>query len=492
MKYFSLALAATLLYLLTLSRHFTADSLLFALDLEAGDWRRLVDFYHLLLHPLGWAWLQAAAWLGWAGRAIYPLQWLNALAGGVSVALVALSAGSVTRQTGWALLAAAGFAVSGGVWLLSTDAEFVTPALAAQLAVLALVISRGERPPTIPFALLVGLACALAMGMYLTAAVALGVAFVDVAARPSLSWGRRLALAGALLAPAALAAGAALGGLWLLAGPALWRWLAGGLAGTSYGEWRLLDVPHGLYAFLRTLALYPGLGMNDSTAATVAAASWGGRLAWAGYYLAVLLVALLPFAQTLRLRRQGVRLPGRVVLLLGVWTAGFALFGVYWVPGDVSFWVQVLAAWWLWAAVVCAASWAPGHERRAQGLVAAALLALAGLNLVLYIGPQRRLATNREYAVASAVAAHTPADAVILVADNSRLPLYLVYFGERQVGWLADSAAWTAGDPADDLYLLWQEGRTGDSAGATVMDRRHDATPVVTAAGYTLYRLSPK
>lgn len=54
-----ISLAALVIYAATLSQHHSADSLIYALQIEAGDWAAMVDPSHLLLHPLGWAWGEA-------------------------------------------------------------------------------------------------------------------------------------------------------------------------------------------------------------------------------------------------------------------------------------------------------------------------------------------------------------------------------------------------------------------------------------------------
>ena len=63
-----MALLALLLYSVTLSRHYTADSLLYALAIEGGDLGALIDPTHLLLHPLGLLWFRLWQAMGWGGR----------------------------------------------------------------------------------------------------------------------------------------------------------------------------------------------------------------------------------------------------------------------------------------------------------------------------------------------------------------------------------------------------------------------------------------
>lgn len=125
---------AATLYLATLSRWYSADSLWFALALDSPDPNERIDPYHLLLHPLSWLWVELWRAFGWTGFSIHALQALNALAGAVCVALVCSIAARASGSRAAAALVAAGCAVSGGLWLLSTEAEDVTLGMAAHLA----------------------------------------------------------------------------------------------------------------------------------------------------------------------------------------------------------------------------------------------------------------------------------------------------------------------------------------------------------------------
>jgi hypothetical protein len=163
---------ACLLYLATLSNFYTGDSIEYALAVESADPTLLLDPYHPLLHPVGLLFYRLWQLAGWTGRALLPLQVFNALAGGICAGLLAGIAGVLSRSAGIAAAAGLGFAVSGGVWMLSVEAEFVTLPLALMLAVLwaVLVVSpagaaRGRYP------ILLGIASAAAVAAYVNSAL---------------------------------------------------------------------------------------------------------------------------------------------------------------------------------------------------------------------------------------------------------------------------------------------------------------------------------
>ena len=400
-----IGLAALALYLATLSRAHTGDSLDFASAVEAGSGSALIDPSHLLLAPLGFGFYRLWQAFGWAGGAMLPLQVLNALGGALAVGLMAHIAGRLARSDRAGVIIAAGFAVSFGVWLLSTQAEFVTIPLAAGLAVLGPMLAVAEERPVQTDAtpatsllrpIVLGLGAGLAVLTYLTnAALALvGLAAIGVA----VGWprARRLTWAALLLVSMFLIAAPvylALAGWALAAGTPpnlLMLWSGSGM----YGQFSWRSVPHGLYGFLRTLIGYPGLVMNDSTAAYLASAHWPGRIAWAGVYTAALaLAAAVPWL----IWRTGPKSGGagecrRTWIPLGLWAALAAAFGVFWVPGDISFWMPVLAAWWLlvaWLVRIARAKLAPARRDWPLRAVLALAVLLMIANAAFVILPDR-------------------------------------------------------------------------------------------------------
>ena len=164
------------LYLATLSRHYSADSLLLALQIEGGNLSRFLDPTHVLLQPVGYAWFQLWRFAGWSHGSIVPLQVVNALGGAVCVGLLYGIMRPLTGSRRIPCLASAGFAVSGGLWLLSVEAEFVTIGLAPSLFVLWLLLSPPERLRSQPwYGLALGAAVSLAILTYLSSAILIPV-----------------------------------------------------------------------------------------------------------------------------------------------------------------------------------------------------------------------------------------------------------------------------------------------------------------------------
>ena len=306
------ALIAALLYALTLSRHYTADSLLYALAIEGDNSRALIDPTHLLLHPLALLWFRVWQAVGWTGRSLVPLQILNAMAGALSVGLLWSLARALSRSSRAATIIALGFAFSGGLWLLSVEAEFVTVPLALQL--LALWSILGIAPEYIDrswYAVSLGLVVALAIFAYLTSVFLILVVLVGLLTA-NLNQRRRWRQIALFLATVLLILIPVFGfSLSAWSGGDLNRFKSLGGQG-AYGLLNWLSIPHGLYAFLRSIGLFPGLVMNDSTQDMLAAAGNETRLIFFAYYGLVAFLGLLPVV-CLILRRRTTS-PGIVYL----------------------------------------------------------------------------------------------------------------------------------------------------------------------------------
>jgi hypothetical protein len=422
-----------LLYVATLSRHYTGDSIGYALTVEAGDPAYLLDPYHPLLHPLGWLFVRAWRLSGWTGRALLPLQVLNALGGALAAGLITSMARHLSRSMGVAIAVGIGFAVSGGVWLLSVEAEFVTIPLAATLLVLwgLLAVPLVQRQYA-GYPVLLGLGTTLAILSYLSGAFLVPVVLAGfwLEDQPARSYwrhqARRYVLTAAAVTLPALAVFLAVwsGGQWD-------RLLAALSGGSAYGEPTWFSLPHGVYAFLRGLVLFPGLSLEGTTRDFLSQASLAGRVGFALTYLTVLAVAAVPLAVAWRWRGRLWPARRRPLGILAVWTALYAVFGFYWVPGDVSFWVQVLAAWWLLVAVLVGAR--RGESPRWAFGLAAAVAIVAFANAAFEVLPRHDLARNQVYALATQVVAETSPGDLVLARSDDLVGLYLVYFGPRQV-----------------------------------------------------------
>jgi hypothetical protein len=426
---FTIAVLAAILYSLTLSRHYTADSLLFALLIEGDNLQALIDPTHLLLHPLALLWFRIWQALGWAGRSLMPLQLLNALAGSACVGLMWALAHRLSRSSGTATIIALGFAVSGGLWLLSVEAEFVTIPLALQLLVLWLILAElADGAGRVIYAVLLGIVVAIAILSYLTSVflvlvVLLG--FFSAGLTAGIKW-RQIALFLSSL-------------LLLLIPPfmlALAAWTAGDLGQLyrlggqgTYGLWHWFNVPHGFYTFLRSIGLFPGLAMNNSTRELLAAAGNEKRLIFFAYYALIATLALLPLL-CLTLRRRalwaGAKQP---LLVLLTWTITFAVFAFYWVPGDVTFWMPVLASWWL-AIAIC---WSAGSAARRRNGALLVVLLLGIVNATQSILPRTVLESNQPYLTAKRIVAETGAEDIILIETDDITTLTVTYFAARRV-----------------------------------------------------------
>jgi hypothetical protein len=182
---------------------------------------------------------------------------------------------------------------------------------------------------------------------------------------------------------------------------------------------------------LKTLAGFPGLGLDDRTAAFLSAGSWPERVGFAGYYLFAAVFGLAPIVLLLRDRARLFRTKRRVLAAIACWGVLNAAFAMYWVPKDIRFWEPVALAWWILVPIVVVSqqsgrrwfirnrwAWMPG--------VLLVLSAVTALGLVI---PHTNLGNNQAYAFAMSVREHTtPSDLIVTVAGDN----YVAYFSQRQ------------------------------------------------------------
>jgi hypothetical protein len=413
--------SAATLYLTTLSRWYSADSLWFAVALDSANPEEFIRPKHLLLHPLCWLWVELWRALGWSGFSIHPLQTLNALAGALCVALVCSIATRASGSRAAAALVAAGCAVSGGLWLLSTEAEDVTLGMVAHLAAARWILglpSGGNARAWPSWAL--GAAIGAAALAYASNALLLGVAVLahwqGRHTRPT--WLRSLAWMCAgfvcLAAPIpyiALGIGVSHADRSLLA----WHFFGE----QHYGSISLSTLPRGLYAFLRMLVLYPGIGINDRTTQFLARAAATQRTTFAVLYVVAAAVIVLPLVAAWRQRH--IASPSFHRLLL--WAALFGAFAFWWVPSDLEFWLPVALAWWIVLALVIA------HDRARQygvAMLTAGLLLANGFGLIL---PHRDATRNEPLQIALRLDREINQDDRIIA--RASVHLFLRYFGGR-------------------------------------------------------------
>ncbi len=477
---------AFVLYLATLSRHYTGDSIEFAQAVEHGGLALLSEPHQLLNAPLGWAFCRLWQLAGWSGRALLPLQVFNALAGALAVGFVWAIGRSLTGNPRIALWAAGGFAFSCGTWLLSTDAEFATVPLAVSIAVLWLLLTSGrERRRQPGFAISLGLLTGLASLVYLTNALLAPVVLAGVLLDTSLRRRERLSQSLWFLGSFVLTAvlvyllvtaptlGTAYGRI-----PTPWH----GGAGRLYGipTWR--NLPHGAYAFLRSLAGYPGLGLGARTGDFLTTAGRAPQFLFAAYYAIVLLAVLALARRVLSRLRALTSSHRRELAALAVWALLHGAFAVWWLPGDLQFWLPVLAPWWLVTGLALATDGAAasrtevGTEGRAEsggsrlpvGAVAfvGALLIVNGLGVVR---PNLDLERNRAYQIAASVAEETTPDDLIITTGGDGLFQNIPYFAGRRT-----------------VPLLYRY-RTDGGAATKVWEALEDEMSATIAAGGHVY-----
>ena len=456
-----LVLLAFGLYLVTLSNNYTGGSIEFVTEIESGNWAVLLQPHKMLIHPSGWVFYQLWLFAGWQGNSLFPMQVFNALSGALAVGLMYWAALRVSGSPKTSWLVAAGFAVSCGPWLFSTEAEFVMLPLAASLLVLTWVFDAAERKSRLGHAALLGIGTGVATLLYISNILLVPVVVVNILARVRRPWRTRLmeiavyGIAAALIvAPVYALVLVQVHGIHDLPGLLQFRLYGGQGTGTLYGKLAFSNVIYGGYALLKTLAGFPSLGLDDHALFYLTRAEWAGRLVFLAFNAVVLLVMAVPvwigftrrrllWSDTLSVKAANdqARAPHRlVVIVLLVWSVLFTGFAVYWVPKDIQFWLPLLVAWWLLLALLTPApasggAAAPSPRQpsrritlRPHLLIGGLVIALALINGFGVVLPHRSLANNAAYWTAMSVKDHTQStDLIVTVVDR-----YIPYFTHRQ------------------------------------------------------------
>lgn len=420
-----LGCVALILYLATLSRANTGDTLHAAIAVRHGDVEHLLVRHRPLVLPIAWSF--GAMWqlVGLPGDEVLRLQVLSALAGAACVVLVhriAVGAGPP------AMLGAAGFGVSAAPWSFSTDGEQVTVPLCAALTVVWLFVRMTARGPLGPgrIVLLAG-AAAIAGAVYLAnvwllLALALGL-LLDQRMAPTQRWQRAgtVGWAGAGL----LAAVYTLVGLIRPTDGGLSAGLYGGFANPAYGSLGLANLPHGLLTLERSIAWSWGLELGGSARRFLTEAPILQR---AVFVVQNAVVGALLVALVIRAGRPIGRSDQRPLLMvLGCWMVIHSAFAIVWVPGDMEFWLPVVAALWITVSLTM-----PSSTRAIRAMsVGVAILTL--INLVTLIGPNLTDRRANDVALTRALAARLGPDDAIVTNGTDGLHLILEYHGRLRV-----------------------------------------------------------
>jgi hypothetical protein len=142
-----LFLAITAIYLGLPTKNYYWDGVSFAQTIESSHGLRpsLIHPNHLIYNTVGWLAYSAALKLGLATRALYVLQHLNAIFGGLCVCLVFLLVRRTTGSLHAASVLSLLFAFSGTWWKFVTDADAYIPSVLLLTATCWLVLP-GNRP----------------------------------------------------------------------------------------------------------------------------------------------------------------------------------------------------------------------------------------------------------------------------------------------------------------------------------------------------------
>jgi hypothetical protein len=439
------------LYLSTLSRNYTGGSIEFVTEIDSNSLLIIMPRHKLLVHVFGWLFIQLWKYLGWIGKSIVPLQVLNALCGAIAVLFVYLISRKLAENSTTAVITAAGFATSCGIWLFSTEAEFVTPPLAESLLVLWLLLLFSEQGLSQSWNIVIlGFFTALSIltystNIFLVPAVVLGIILLKHQRVPKrirqIAW--YLAIVLVLCTAVYAVTFYFVYGIHNIHDLSKLSLYGGGGEGVLYGRPELSSLFFGSYSFLRSLGGFPGLGLDDHTSELIATMSILQKSLFVGYYIAILAVILSPLITAYILRKAVRSADWRFVLILAGWVVPNAAFAFYWVPKDMQFILPVLVGWWLFIPISLRAvndklSSRPqensGLLRKYGRLVLPASLAFAiavvnGFGIVL---PHHQLTNNLTYSLAQSAQEKTGPDDLIITTGTDGLSLYLSYFFDRK------------------------------------------------------------
>lgn len=437
-----------ILYIATLSRNFTGASLGFVTGIEKDNWTAMLQSHKILVQPLGWGFYHLWRLAGWQGSGLFPLQIYNALAGALCVGLIYLIGKRLAGSPVIGLVVASGFAVSSGIWLFSTQAEFVTPPLCGMLAVLGWLLKAGDKSSHRPrFAFILGLGVSFCILHYITGVFLIPIVMVGLLLIESQTWQNRFRQVFYFLSVVTPIVGLV---YFLIIyfvhnirdwqGLQQWRLYEGQGTGTLYGQVKLTNLLFGGYAFLRTLTSYT-LGLEDRTSLFLAGATWLQRVAFVGYYALILVIVAVPVGVAFIKRRQLWQSYRWVLAVITTWMVLYSAFAFYWVPKDMEFWLPVLVAWWLLVGILLTLprieypesvdKWLAHLPKLSFGLntVVGIVLLFLIANAVMVVLPQHSLERNRSYWLAMNINQHTRQNDLIITLWHD---WYISYFTDHR------------------------------------------------------------
>ncbi len=450
-----------IVYLFTLSDHYSPDSMAFALLVTKDEGGQPLFFQaeHLFYPAIGWVWYRIWHLFGYNEGALRPLQVLNALFGAGGAALFFLTLrhllGKTRNGTFISLTVALGLAFSYGYWYHSTGAEDQIIANAFVLAsffVLAIMWTREKSAPYL--ALVLGMTSGLAILFHAThvlfiPALIYGIWLVRSRWRDVLCWAIPLVL---LVGISYLLIGSLAHDLHSLADYRHWV-----LSAPSKGIWGQLGLSN-LWQGVKTLAgsaIYLEGGPNLRSLL-------GGTLEWRNLLDVALFVAIASgiigsLAYSIRYRQQLAH-PSLFTLSI-LWAVPYALFNIYWAPEDVQFWSTTLPPLALLLSLVLLhfSHRFEAFRSAVKVLCIFGVGALFALNLALATIPNADLSTNKGYAKAMCLRDHTEPIDLIITPGWDWAGSYVPYFAQREVLSVVDSYLLSAERDRAKLLQLVEE-----------------------------------
>lgn len=183
-------------------------------------------------------------------------------------------------------------------------------------------------------------------------------------------------------------------------------------------------------SFLRALVSYPPVRGLTTLREYFTASSAGPRAGALLYYAVVGVLTVLPLVFLLRARPPDNRMH-RLTVFGFLWFAAALVFGWWWDPKYVKYFLLPVLSWCFLLALALAQV-EPRRSRFGLAVSAAAVAALLGLNLSTVFLPQRGKGANEWLAAAQELRQSRP-NALFVSAGRDPLDFYIAYFANRDV-----------------------------------------------------------
>jgi len=425
---FSGALA---LYALTLTRIHTGDALAYTMAVESGDLRQLFHPHHLMYNFAGYLFYLLWRSIGWQGRALLPLQLLNAIVGALGILMFFAIAKRITRHDTIALISAALLGVSYGYWYYSLEVEVYIIASFFLLLCFWLTYNRFQMSSP-KSCMLIGLLHGLAILFHQTNVLFI---FVVLTALVLPTKSKRLckAIASYLLS-LALSAGLP----YLLTGLVINHYSWGSFAHWIIGYAGQRSPSWGHFGPLSPIKAAIGLGraivFNGWLLRSLRYGVSMDLGALASKMMPTLIIALLTIAPILLRFKRISREHPRLTKLCLVWLISYGLFFTWWQPLNPEFWIASLIPIWMLFSLSLA--WTPSGMAESSTVSRCSLFVAVILVLVLFLANLTDIRWHRDphndFLAQMATDIRNRTEQGDLIIFPSTSSIYIKYYGRRQ------------------------------------------------------------